>query len=208
MSTRTIPESPLPKASRFVISIYLFGAPALLMLADSFHYYHHYLIANVIFKMALVAFIVGSFGLAYLFPDKTKYFGLIGTGMVALGAITISAMSTETLFLDLINDKGYSAAQVNTVKNVLKSTEAMRVIYLPSGFAFPLGLVALSIGIFRTPYTPRYIALILCAGAIFHTIARFVNDISLLLLSEIVLLTASSLAGWFMWRYKPKQKNT
>src|SRR6188768_3585234 len=89
VSRQTITEPPLPRASRFVISVYLFGAPALLMLADSLHYYHHYLIANVIFKMALVAFVLGSFGLAYLFPDKEKYFGLIGTGMVTLGAITI-----------------------------------------------------------------------------------------------------------------------
>src|SRR6478752_6967548 len=185
-------ESPLPKASRFVISIYLFGAPALLMIADGIHYYHHYLIANVIFKMALVAFVLGSFGLAYLFPDSEKYFGLIGTGMVTLGAITISAMSTETLLLDLINEKGFSAEHVNELKTILKSAEAMRVIYLPSGFAFPLGLVVLGVGLFRTPYVPRYISVVLCAGAIFHTSARIINNLSLLLLSESVLLMGSS----------------
>jgi hypothetical protein len=207
VTTRTNPlHSPLPKFSRLIISVYLFAAPALLMLADSLHYFHHYLIANVIFKMALVAFVVGSFGLAYLFQDAAKYFGLMGTGMVALGAITISAMSTETLLLDIVNSKNYNPDQLRHLNNILKSTEAIRVIYLPSGFAFPLGLVVLGIGIFKTPYTPRYISVILCVGALFHTVARFINDLSLLLLSEIVLLIASSLTGWFMWRYKPKHK--
>lgn len=154
------------------------------MLADMLHYYHHYLIANVIFKMALVAFILGSVGLAYLFPDNTKYFGLIGTGMVALGAVTISAMSTETVLLDLAHEKIQSAEQLNMFKKVLESAEAMRVIYLPSGFAFPLGLLVLGIGIYKTLYTPRYISVILCAGAVFHTVARFVNDLSLLLISR------------------------
>jgi hypothetical protein len=196
-------QAPLPKFSRLVIFVYLFAAPALLMAADTLHYYHHYLIANVIFKAALTVFIVGSFGLAYLFKKPSRYFGLIGTGMVALGAVTISAMSTETLLLDLVNHNHFNADQVKAFKNILRSTEAVRVIYLPSGFAFPLGLIVLAIGVFRSPYAPRYVSLILCTGAVFHTIARFTSNLSLLLLSELVLLIASALTGWFMWRYKP-----
>src|SRR3954463_1884582 len=101
-------ESPLPRPSRLVISIYMIGAPLLLIAADAFHYYQHYLIAAVVFKVALAAFTVGSFGLAYLLPDNAKYFGLVGAGLVALGAITISAMSTVTLFQDLLQHEGYS----------------------------------------------------------------------------------------------------
>ena len=200
-------SSPLPKFSRSIIAIYLFGAPLLLMAADTLHYYHHYLIAVVIFKVALAAFTVGSFGLAYMLPDETKYFGLAGAGLIALGAITISAMSTSTLFEDLLRDEGYKFADIKELKHVLESDNAMRVIFLPSGFAFPLGLVALAIGIFRTDYTPKYIAIILCAGAVLHTIARFFNDLSFLLISEGVLLIASSLTGFFMWRYKPTRSS-
>jgi len=173
------------------------------MLADGLHYYHHYLIANVIFKMALVAFIVGSFGLTYLFPKSEKYFGLAGTGLVTLGSIMIAGMSTEILYQDILLDKGYKISDLKEFEQLLQSTDAMRVIYLPTGFAFPLGLVVLGIGIFRSPYTPRYISIILCAGALFHTAARIVNHVTLLLLSEGILLVASSLTGWFMWRYKP-----
>ena len=194
----------LPKNARFVILIYLFGAPALLMLADGLHYYHHYLIANVVFKMALVAFIVGSFGITYLLPESAKYFGLAGTGLVALGSIMISGMSTEVLYEDLLADKGFRITDIKEFQHLLQSTDAMRVIYLPTGFAFPLGLVALGLGIFRTPFTPRYISVILCVGALIHTVARIVNTVTLLLLSEAVLLIASSLTGWFMWRYKPE----
>ena len=172
------------------------------MLADGLHYYHHYLIANVIFKMALVAFIVGSFGLTYLFPPSEKYFGLAGTGLVALGSIMVAGMSTEILYQDLLIDKGYKISDLKEFEQILRSTDAMRVIYLPTGFAFPLGLVILGIGIFRTPYTPRYISIILCAGALFHTVARMVNHVTLLLLSEGILLVASSLTGSFIWRYK------
>jgi hypothetical protein len=194
----------LPKNARFVILIYLFGAPALLMLADGLHYYHHYLIANVVFKMALVAFIVGSFGITYLLPDSLKYFGLAGTGLVALGSIMVSGMSTEVLYEDLLADKGLRMHDIDELKHLLQSTDAMRVIYLPTGFAFPLGLVALGLGIFRTRFTPRYISVILCGGALFHTVARVANNVTLLLLSEGVLLIASSLTGWFMWRYRPE----
>lgn len=190
----------LPKFSRLIIFIYFFCAPAMLMLADSLHYFQHYLLAVVIFKTALVLFVVGSFGQAYMLPDNSRNFGLVGTGLVTLGAITISAMSTATLFRDLLMDEGY---QLNEINKMLESPDAMRVIYLPSGFGFPIGLVILGIGLYRTPYTPRYISIILCAGAIFHTVARFVNTLTLLLLSEGVLMIASSLAGWFVWRYKP-----
>lgn len=174
----------------------------MLMLADALHYFNHYLIAVVVFKLALVSFTVGSFGLAYMLPDHARVFGLIGTGLVALGAVTISAMSTATLFEDLLKDSGYTASQMKKLQDDLESMNAIRVIYLPSGFAFPLGLVSLAIGIFRTKFTPNFIAIVLILGAVLHTVARFVNEISFLLISEAVLLVASSTAGWFMWRYK------
>lgn len=196
----------LPKFSRLIISIYLFGAPAMLMLADSLHYFGHYLIAVVAFKLALVSFVVGSFGLAYMLPDHARAFGLVGTGLVALGAITISAMSTATLLQDVLKDGGYTASQIKELESDLENMKALRVIFLPSGFAFPLGLVFLAIGILRTSYTPNYIAVILIVGAVFHTIARFFDEISLLLISEAVLLIASSWTGWIMWRHKPSRK--
>jgi len=196
-------KTDLPKFSRLIISIYLFGAPTMLMLADSLHYFNHYLIAVVVFKLALVSFVIGSFGVAYMLPDHARAFGLVGTGLVALGAVTISAMSTATLFQDLLKENGYSASQLKALQHDLEQTDAIRVIYLPSGFAFPIGLVFLAIGIFRTSFTPNFIAIILIVGAVLHTVARFVNEISLLLVSEGILLVASSLTGWFMWRYKP-----
>lgn len=174
----------------------------MLMAADLLHYYNHYLIAVVVFKISLVSFVVGSFGIAYMLPDRARIFGLIGTGLVALGAITISAMSTATLFQDLLKETGYTSSQLKDLEADLENTNALRVIYLPSGFAFPLGLVSLAIGIFRTKFTPNYTAIILIAGALFHTIARFFDNITLLLASETILLVASSLVGWFMWRNK------
>jgi len=206
MASQDFQHPRLPKGSRLIILLYLFAAPTLLMFADGLHYYHHYLVANVLFKTALVAFVVGSFGLTYLFPPSAKYFGLMGTGLITLGAIMISAMSTETLFEDLLADKGYKLSDIREFETVLKSQEVMRVIYLPTGFAFPLGLVSLGIGIFRTPFTPRYISIILCIGAVLHTAARFSNNLLFLLISEAILLTASSLTGWFMWRYKPAHR--
>jgi hypothetical protein len=197
-------EAPLPKFSRLIISIYLFGAPSMLMLADTLHYFHHYLIAVVVFKVALVSFVVGSFGLAYMLPDRARYFGLAGTGLVALGAITISAMSTATLFKDVLEATGYPPVQMKVLELNLRQADALRVIYLPSGFAFPLGLVLLAVGLMRTKYTPNYIAIILVVGAAFHTVARFFDNIVMLLVSEAILLIASTLAGWFMWRYKPQ----
>jgi hypothetical protein len=195
---------PLPKFSRLIISVYLFGAPSMLMLADTLHYFNHYLVAVVAFKLALVSFVVGSFGVTYMLPERARLFGLIGTGLVALGTITISAMSTATLFQDLLKESGYTASQLKDLEENLKSTDALRAVYLPSGFAFPLGLVLLSAGILRTYYTPHYAAYILIIGAVLHTIARFVNDLTMLLISEAVLLVASCLVGWFMWRYKPQ----
>jgi hypothetical protein len=198
-------EARLPKFSRLIILIYLFAAPAMLMLADALHYFNHYLIAVVVFKLALVSFVVGSFGLAYMLPDKARFFGLIGTGLVALGVVTISAMSTATLFQDLLKDQGYTEQRIKNLQSDLERMNALRVIYLPSGFAFPLGLLMLAIGIFRTKYTPNYTAVILIIGAVLHTVARFVNEISFLLISEGVLLVASSLVGWFMWRYRARK---
>ncbi|MEI9921094.1 MAG: hypothetical protein WDO14_20205 [Bacteroidota bacterium] len=194
--------TPLPKFSRIIIAIYLFGAPTMLMLADTLHYYNHYLLAVVAFKLALVSFVVGSFGVAYMLPDNARAFGLVGTGLVALGAVTVSAMSTATLFQDLLKDHGYTVAQIKDLQNDLQRTNALRVVFLPSGFAFPLGLVSLAIGISRTKYSPLYAAIILIVGAVFHTAARIVDDITMLLISEAILLVASCLVGWNMWRYK------
>jgi hypothetical protein len=44
------------------------------------------------------------------------------------------------------------------------------------------------------------VGIILIVGAVFHTVARFVDHISLLLISEAVLLVASTLTGVLMWK--------
>lgn len=199
-------QEPLSLSARIIILVYLIAAPLLLMVADSLHYFGYYVIAVITFKLALVAFILGAFGTAYLLPERSKYFGLVGSGLITLGAITLSAISTADLFNLLFERSGYTQQQIENMQQTLISANGIKAVYLPVGFAFPLGLFVLAIGIFRGGYTPKYISYIMCAGALIFTIARFTESLPFLLISEAALCIASSSTGFHMTRISVKRK--
>jgi hypothetical protein len=195
-------RSPLSIFGRSVISLYLFAAPLLLALADLLHYYQLFILSNLAFKMSLVTYVLGSFGLAYLFSDRARYFGLVGAGLVALGAITFSAISSVELFQDMLTHEHFADADMLHLQNVMKNSDFFKTVYLPSMYAFPLGLLVLSIGLYRSNFVKNYVAIILCLGALLHTVARILPDFKFLFISEAILALASFLTGIYILRYK------
>lgn len=195
-------QSPISLFGRSVISLYLFAAPLLLTVADVFHYYHHFILSTLAFKMSLVTYVIGSFGLAYLFSDKAKYYGLTGSGLVTLGAITFSAISTVDLFQDTISHGHFKDEDMLHLKNAMETSKLLETIYLPSMYAFPLGLLVLSIGIYKAAFVKHYVAILLCTGALLHTIARVIPNFQFLFLSEAILTLASFMTGIYILKYK------
>ncbi|MDB5256136.1 MAG: hypothetical protein JWM14_831 [Chitinophagaceae bacterium] len=195
-------HSPISLFGRSVISLYLFAAPLLLTAADLLHYYHHFIFSTLAFKMSLVTYVVGSFGLAYLFEKRALYYGLAGAGLVTLGAITFSAISTVDLFQDMLAHGHFKDEDMLHLKNVVETSKIFKTIYLPSMYAFPLGLLVLSIGIYRAQFTRHYLAILLCAGSLLHTVARILTSFEFLFLSEAILTMASFLTGVYILRYK------
>jgi hypothetical protein len=187
---------------RSVISLYLFAAPLLLTAADLLHYYHHFIFSTLAFKMSLVTYVLGSFGLAYLFEKRALYYGLAGSGLVTLGAITFSAISTVDLFQDMLSHGHFKDEDMLHLQNAMETSKILKTVYLPSMYAFPLGLLVLSIGIYRAQFTRHYVALLLCGGALLHTVARIFTNFQFLLLSEAILTVASFLTGIYILRYK------
>ncbi len=195
-------QSPISLFGRSVISLYLFAAPLLLTAADLLHYYHHFIFSTLAFKMSLVTYVVGSFGLAYLFEKRALYFGLAGSGLVTLGAITFSAISTVDFFQDMVSHGHFKEEDMLHLKNTMETSKLLETIYLPSMYAFPLGLLVLSVGLYRAHFTRHYVALLLCAGALLHTIARIIPNFKFLFLSEGILTVASFLTGIYILRYR------
>jgi len=187
---------------RSVIALYLFAAPLLLTAADVFHHYHHFILSTLAFKMSLVTYVVGSFGLAYLFEKKALYYGLAGAGLVTLGAITFSAISSVDLFQDMLSQRHFKDEDMLHLKNAMDTSKILKTIYLPSMYAFPLGLLVLSIGIYKAKFTRHYMAILLCAGALLHTIARILPNFQFLFLSEAILTAASLMTGIYILRYE------
>lgn len=194
-------HSPISLFGRSVISLYLFAAPLLLTAADVFHYYQHFILSTLAFKMSLVTYVVGSFGLAYLFEKKALYYGLAGAGLVTLGAITFSAISTVDLFQDMHTHGHFKDQDMLHLENV-DTSKILKTVYLPSMYAFPLGLLVLSIGIYKAQFTRHYLALLLCTGALLHTIARILPNFQFLFLSEAILTVGSFMTGIYILRYE------
>ena len=195
-------HTPISLFGRSVISLYLFAAPLLLTLADVFHYYHYFVLSTLAFKMSLVTYVIGSFGLAYLFSDRARYYGLTGSGLVALGAITFSAISTVELFQDMLTHGHFKDEDMLHLRNAMKTSDLYQTVYLPSMYAFPLGLLVLSIGLYRSQFVKHYVALLLCIGALLHTVARILPNFEFLFISEAVLTVASFLTGIYILKYK------
>ena len=195
-------QAPIPLFGRSVISLYLFAAPLLLTLADVFHYYHHFILSTLAFKMSLVTYVISSFGLAYLFSDRARYYGLIGSGLVALGSITFSAISTVELFQDTLRHGHFKDDDMLHLENVMRTSDLLQTIYLPSMYAFPLGLLVLSIGIYKSEFVKNYVSILLCFGAVLHTAARVIPNFQFLFLSEAILTVSSFMAGIYLLKYK------
>jgi len=195
-------HSRISQLGRSVISLYLFAAPVLLTAADVLHYYEYFILSNLAFKMSLVTYVISSFGLAYLFEKRALYFGLIGAGLVTLGAITFSAISTVDLFQDSLSYGNFKKEDMLHLKNAMKESKIFGAIYLPSMYAFPLGLLVLSIGIYKAQFTRNYLAILLCVGALVHTIARIIPNFQFLFISEAILTVGSFLTGIYILHYK------
>lgn len=199
-------NTPMPLFGRSVISLYLFAAPVLLTSADIFHYAEHFILSTLTFKMSLVMYIIGSFGLAYLFSGSARYYGLAGAGLVTLGAITFSAISTVDLFQDMLKHGDFKNEDMLHLKNAMDTSKLLKTVYLPSMYAFPLGLFVLSIGIYKAQFTRHYLALLLCAGTLLHTVARVMTNLHFLFLSEAILTVTSLLTGIYILKYEPLKK--
>lgn len=200
--TFAMTHSPISLFGRSAIALYLFAAPLLITLADVLHYYQYFILSTLAFKMSLVTYVLGSFGLAYLFSDRARYYGLVGAGLVTLGAITFSAISTVELFQDMLSHGHFKDEDMLHMQNAMKTSNLYKTIYLPSMYAFPIGLLVLSIGIYRSQFVKKYVALLLCLGALIHTVARILPNFEFLFVSEALLTVASFLTGIYILKYK------
>ncbi len=152
--------------------------------------------------MSLVTYVIGSFGLAYLFPKRATYYGLAGAGLVTLGAITFSAISTVDLFQDMLTHGRFNDEDMLHLKNAMNTSDVFKTIYLPSMYAFPLGLLVLSLGLYKAEFVKHYVAILLCIGALIHTVARVLSNFEFLFLSEAILTVASFMTGIYILKYK------
>lgn len=190
-------QSPATNLRKKLAGISLIAAPVMLLLADLTNFisglhYPRYLIA----KTAFAVFIAATLGLVHLLRERADRMGLIGGGLTIVGCISGATIVTFGLLEQTAIAVRLDAA---TLQSIERATEQiwMAVVMFPlPGLFFPIGLLVLSVGLYRTKLVARLIAVVLALGAVLFPIGRIPGILPFELASDILLVVALGLIGW------------
>ena len=141
--------------------------------------------------LAFVLFVPAIFGLTYLAFDNGSRLALIGGACAFFGAMAGASMQVLFRVYAVLNEAGAEQA-IELLQKTMKLIATTQMI----GIFFPIGLILLSISIYRSRIFNRITPPLLALGAILFPIGRIGGSAIAVIGSDIVLIGAFGFIGW------------
>ena len=141
--------------------------------------------------LAFVLFVPAIFGLAYLAFNSGSRLALFGGGCAFFGAMAGASMQILFRVYAVLDQAGATQAV-----EILRDTEKLIATTQKIGIFFPIGLIMLSISIYRSRIFSRVISLLLALGAILFPVGRIAGLAVALIGSDFMLIAAFGFIGW------------
>jgi hypothetical protein len=180
-------------------AISLAAAPILLLTGDLTGfapdlYFAHYLLA----KAGLAAFVFAVIVLIEMLRPHSDRLGLIGGGMAIIGAISGTTLFSFAYFYKEMGGGGFDAATWQSFEQVFSKVYLVMVFAPLPGLFFPLGLITLSVGLFKTKVVSRWAAIALGLGAFLFPVGRIPGILPVSIASDVFLALSLCFIGWQM----------
>jgi hypothetical protein len=148
----------------------------------------------VVAKVGYSTFFAVILGLMHLLREQADRTGIIGGGMAMIGCMSGVVIVTGNLLNNGVS--GLDEAARQTLNPVWQSFKfAMVMIPLP-GLFFPIGLLVLSVGLWRTGIMARWQTALLGLAAILFPLARIPSIVAIAITSDILFILSLGLMGW------------
>jgi hypothetical protein len=169
-------------------------------------------IANVVGLAALALLVPAVMGLIHMLRERQVLAGFVGGGLALLGVLAAIAATGMSLVLWEMTKPGLDPVQMGTLADrVVGSTGIQLAVFVPT-VLFPIGMVVLSVGLFRARAVPALCALALAVGAVALMIGFGpAASIALAIAGAGVLLVGMLPVGWAVlmeseeaWEHTPQ----
>ena len=163
-----------------------FAAPLFLLAGDAAQLINpDRLLWTVLLWVAFVLFVPAVIGLEAVIHRRAPILALTGGALALIGAIAGATMQAFFRAVIVLRNGGLSDA-VTT----LRQESAIALTTLMPGIFFPVGLLILAIGLWRSRVAPAWMAAVLAAGAVLFPIGHAAGFRPALILGDVVLLVA------------------
>jgi hypothetical protein len=128
------------------------------------------------------------FGVMRLLRTRSPKLGLIGGWLAQLGAlVAIGDVSTQFIAWLMVRP-GQDPAQMTRLLDGMDSSAGANIAYTVGGPALLIGLLLLSIGMYRSRVAPQWVPVAFLAGAAVNVVALSNSMTSVVALSYVILL--------------------
>lgn len=184
-----------------VSAVCLIAAPLLLLTGDlcgfaENAYYWHYFFG----KAAFAAFVFAIFALVDFLKPFSERLSVVAGGTAIIGAISGATLFSFGYLDGALAKNGFEMEKMPELATVLSAVYQTMVFAPLPGLFFPIGLLILSINLFRVKAVPRAASFALAFGAVLFPAGRIPGVLQISVASDLFLNVALVLIGWRILR--------
>jgi hypothetical protein len=151
---------------------------------------------TIVLWLSFVLFVPAIFGLTYIAFGGRNKLALVGGASAFFGAMAGASMQVLFRVYAVLEEAGAGQA-IELLQKTMKLIATTQMI----GIFFPIGLILLSISLYRNRIFKPLVPLLLTIGAILFPIGRIGGFAIAVIGSGLVLIAAFGLIGWQILSY-------
>lgn len=153
-------------------------------------------------KLAFALFAPALLALMHLLRERADKTGLVGGGLALMGLLSGSAIVTFWHTVRALSSPDFDESTMTAMRSAMENEVfGLTFLYPLAGVFFPLGLLILSVGLFRARAVAPHVAAMLAVGAILFPVGRIGGVWAAIFASDIFLIAALGLLGWRILRW-------
>jgi hypothetical protein len=149
--------------------------------------------AGLVGVIAYICLVPGLLGVARLLRERAPRLSVFGGLLVTIGTVAGAIFAAAPLFEWAEREAGTPEAMMVAITDVVEGQ--VFPILVTFGALFPISLVILSAGLFRTGVVPKWVAVLLGLGAIIFPLGHIGESQLITHIAELVLLVPLAWIG-------------
>ncbi len=155
-----------------------------------------YYLFTILILASSMLFVPALIGLMRMSAERSPVLSNLGGTLSLLGALVAVGDSTSQLVIWQMGARGADRAQMAALLHRYDNVAGSALVFTIGGLAIVVGIVLLSIALFRAQAAPAWACAALVAGTVLNIVGFSAASLGVLILSSVVLLAALGWMGW------------